>query len=136
MGEKEFLQGQTALVTGAATGIGRASALALAAAGADIAINYLDQPDKARKVADQVRQKFGVRAQTMPADVSSEAEVERLFATTIEAFGHLDILISNAGIQQDASFVEMNLKQWQKVIDVNLTGAFLCARAAVRQFLS
>jgi len=129
------LQGQAALVTGAATGIGRACAMALAEAGADVAVNYLDQPEKANEVVSEISRRFGVRSMALQADVSRESEVDRMVAETVEAQGRLDILVSNAGIQADATFAEMTLKQWQKVIDVNLTGAFLCARAAVREFL-
>jgi glucose 1-dehydrogenase len=129
------LQGQVALVTGAATGIGRACASALAEAGADIVVNYLDQPDQARQLAERIARQFGVRSIIVQADVSQEEEVERMFATAVETFGRLDILVSNAGIQMDAPFADMSLQQWQQVIDVNLTGAFLCARAAVRDFL-
>jgi len=129
------LKGQAALVTGGATGIGRACALALAEAGADVAVNYLDQPEQARSVADRIIARFGVRSIAVQADVGREEDVERLFAETMGAFGRLDVLVSNAGIQADAGFAEMSLQQWRQVIDVNLTGAFLCARAAVREFL-
>lgn len=134
MSDSTSLQGQRALVTGAATGIGRACALALAAAGAEVAINYLDQPEKAKSVVDRIAAQSG-RAIAVQADVTREAEVERMITETVTAFGSLDILISNAGIQADAPFAEMSLEQWQRVVDVNLTGAFLCARAAVREFL-
>jgi len=135
MPDPTSLHGQTALVTGAATGIGRACALALAAAGADVAVNYLDQPKKAESVVDRIAAQPGGRAVAVQADVTRESEVERMVAETVAAFGRLDILVSNAGIQADAPFAEMSLQQWQRVIDVNLTGAFFCARAAVREFL-
>jgi len=135
MPDATSLRGQTALVTGAATGIGRACAMALAAAGADVAVNFLDQPEKARAVVDRISEQSGVRAIAVQADVSLEADVERIFSRVAEEFGRLDILVSNAGIQADAPFAEMTLHQWRRVIDVNLTGAFLCARAAVREFL-
>ena len=135
MKDNRSLEGQSALVTGGATGIGRACALALAAAGADVAVNYLDQPDQAGQVVDQIIDETGVRSICVQGDVSAEEDVERLFATTTERLGRLDILISNAGIQADAGFAQMSLEQWRRVIDVNLTGAFLCARSAVRQFL-
>ena len=134
MQEKASLKGQTALVTGAATGIGRACAEALSAAGAAVAINYLDQPDRAEEVAGEIAARGG-RAVTVQADVSDEQEVERMLAVVEEEYGRLDILISNAGIQADAPFAEMSLAQWRQVLDVNLTGAFLCARGAVRRFL-
>ncbi|MEZ4599486.1 MAG: glucose 1-dehydrogenase [Syntrophotaleaceae bacterium] len=129
------LQGQAALVTGSSSGIGRACAEALAAAGADVAINYHHSAQQAREAADQISRQHGVKTVTIGADVSQEQDVERMFARTLEAFGHLDILVSNAGIQKDAPFADMTLEQWRKVIDVNLTGGFLCARAAAREFL-
>jgi len=129
------LKGQVALVTGGATGIGRACVLALARDGAEVIVNYLDQPEKARRVAEEAAGESGLRALTIQADISHEDEVERLFAESMGSLGRLDILVSNAGIQADASFASMSLQQWQKVIDVNLTGAFLCARSAVREFL-
>ena len=129
------LKGQKALVTGAATGIGRACVMALAASGADVAVNYLDQLEEANQVANQAVEKHGVQSLAIQADVSQESDVTRMFSEVASAFGRLDIVVSNAGIQADASFVDMKLDQWQKVLDVNLTGAFLCSRAAVRQFL-
>jgi len=135
MTNETSLHGQAALVTGAATGIGRACALALAAAGADVVVNYLDQPEKATEVVAEITGQFGVRSLAVQADISSETDVERLFAAAVKGFGRLDILVSNAGIQADAKFADMSLRKWQQVIDVNLTGAFLCARAAVREFL-
>ena len=135
MEKSTTLKGQKALVTGAATGIGRACVMALAASGAAVAVNYLDQPEKANQVAKQAAEEHGVQSLAVQADVSQESDVERMFSEVAGAFGRLDILVSNAGIQSDASFVDMTLDQWQKVLDVNLTGAFLCSRAAVRQFL-
>ncbi len=135
MSSTKSLQGQKALVTGAATGIGRACALALAASGASVAVNFLDQADQAREVVRQIDENYAVDSMTVQADVSQESDVEQMFSRIIAQWGRLDILISNAGIQSDARFAEMSLEQWQKVIDVNLTGAFLCARAALRQFL-
>jgi len=135
MHQERQLHGQAALVTGGTTGIGRACAEALAAAGADVCVNYHDHPDRAREVAATLAERFGVRARAVAGDVSCEADVEGMFATTVDALGRLDILVSNAGIQADSAFTDMSLQQWQRVIEVNLTGAFLCARAAVRQFL-
>lgn len=135
MNETASLIGQVALVTGAATGIGRSCALALAAAGADIAVNYLDQERRAQQVADLIRERGNVQVMMVQGDVSRESDVERMLAETTAELGRLDILVSNAGIQADAPLPEMSLADWQRVIDVNLTGAFLCARGAVRQFL-
>ena len=128
------LSGQTALVTGANSGIGRAVALALGQAGADVAVNYVVDPEAAEAVAAEIRQ-GGRRAIAIKADVSREEEVEAMFAQAVREFGTLHIAVCNAGLQRDAPFTEMTLEQWNKVIGVNLTGQFLCARAAVREFV-
>jgi glucose 1-dehydrogenase len=127
------LEGQPALVTGANSGIGRAVALGLAASGADVAINYVVNPAAAEEVAHDI-EASGRRAITIKADVSDEDEVESMFAQAIAHFGTLHIAVSNAGLQRDAPLHEMSLEQWNKVISVNLTGQFLCAREAVREF--
>lgn len=129
------LAGQVAIVTGAATGIGRESALALGAAGARVVINHLPGSEAA---AGQVRQEIEAldgTAMTFAADVTREEDVDRMVAETVRAFGTLHILVNNAGVQRGAKFQDMSLEAWRLVIDVNLTGQFLCARAAVRQFL-
>lgn len=127
------LVGQKAIVTGASSGLGKAVAIALGSAGADVVVNYAGSQDKAEDVAATINEAGG-RAIPIQADVSVESDVEDMFARTIEEFGTVDILVNNAGIQQDAPFDELTLDQWRKVIDVNLTGQFLCARAAVREF--
>jgi glucose 1-dehydrogenase len=129
----KLLSGQKALVTGANSGIGKAVALALAEAGADVAVNYVVNPEEAEAVAKTARG-FGVDARIYQADVSNEAEVEKMFADVVGDFGALDILVANAGLQRDASIANMTLEQWNKVLSVNLTGEFLCARAAIAQF--
>jgi glucose 1-dehydrogenase len=128
------LSGQTALVTGANSGIGRAVAIALGEAGADVVVNYVTNPEAAEAVAESIR-KHGRRAMTIRADVSSEAEVEAMFAQAVAELGTLHIVVCNAGLQRDAAFSQMTLQQWSTVIGVNLTGQFLCARAAVREFV-
>ena len=128
------LAGQTAIVTGASSGIGEAMARELAAAGAAVVVNYHRGSDEADVIVGDIVRADG-RAIAVKADVSREGDVRELFARTVEQFGTVDILVSNAGIQQDASLAEMTLAQWQKVIDVNLTGSFLCAREATREFL-
>lgn len=128
------LRNQVALVTGASSGIGRGCALALARAGAAVAVDYRSSPDDAKVVVAEI-ERAGGRAIALQADVSREAEVERLFSDTVARFGTVDILVANAGIQKDAPFKDLSLADWQRVIDVNLTGYFLCARAAVREFL-
>lgn len=122
------------MVTGASSGIGAAIAVALGAAGAKVAVNYLGSRRDAEAVAAQIAS-CGSHAICMPADVSREPQVRALFRDAIAALGSIDILVNNAGIQQDALLHEMSLTQWQKVIDVNLTGQFLCAREAVREFM-
>ena len=127
------LQGQVALVTGAASGIGRGIALALGAAGADVVVNYREGEEAAAEVARQIIAS-GSRALAARADVSREGEVAALFDRAVAHFGTVHVLINNAGLQRDAAFADMTLDQWNTVIGVNLTGQFLCARAAVREF--
>jgi len=127
------LHGQKAIVTGANSGIGRAIAIALGAAGADVVVNYRDGEDAAVEVVRQIAQS-GSRGLALRADVSREAEVKDLFQRAIDQLGTVDILVNNAGLQRDAPFEEMTLDQWNTVIAVNLTGQFLCAREAVREF--
>ena len=127
------LEGQPALVTGANSGIGRAVALGLAASGADVVINYIVDPEAAEDVAHQV-EALGRKAMTVKADVSSEEDVRSMFAKAIDQFGTLHIVVNNAGLQRDAPFHDMTLEKWNQVIGVNLTGQFLCAREAVREF--
>jgi len=128
------LVGQKALVTGANSGIGRAVALSLGEAGADVVVNYVAGEDTAEEVVQQVRA-FGVQACAHKADVSNENEVQQMFAAATARFGTIDILVANAGLQRDSPFPQMTLEQWNTVIGVNLTGQFLCAREAVREFL-
>lgn len=128
------LKNQKALVTGANSGIGEACALALGSAGADVAINYVSRPDEAERVAKIIRQ-GGTRAITFQADVSQENQVQAMFAEMLKEFGTIDILVNNAGLQRDSCFQDMTLEQWNTVIAINLTGQFLCAREAVREFL-
>lgn len=127
------LSRQRALVTGAATGIGAATALALAQAGAAVAVNYLDQADAAERLCDRI-QALGGQAVALQGDISWEDDVERLFHDVIDQFGGLDILVNNAGIERRSPVASMTLEVWNRVISVNLTGQFLCAREAVRQF--
>ena len=129
------LDQQVALITGASSGIGAGAAKALAAAGAAVVINYHSQAEPAEALARQINAEGG-RALALGAYVSNEADVERLFAQTLEAFGSLDILVANSGLQKDAPAVDMTLADWNQVIGVNLTGQFLCARAALRIFNS
>jgi glucose 1-dehydrogenase len=128
----KVLAGQKALVTGANSGIGQAAAIALGQAGADVVVNYVT--GEAQAVVDAIC-RAGAEAYAHKADVSQEDQVEDMFRHMVERFGTVDILVNNAGLQRDAAFHEMTLAQWDTVIGINLTGQFLCARAAVREFL-
>jgi glucose 1-dehydrogenase len=130
---RKVLAGQKALVTGASSGIGRGVALALGKAGADVVVNYVSSPEQAEEVVAEIRHEGG-NAYAHQADVSREDQVQAMFARMLEQFGTIDILVNNAGLQKDAPFEEMTLEQWNTVISVNLTGQFLCAREAVKEF--
>ncbi|MBF0318752.1 MAG: glucose 1-dehydrogenase [Nitrospirae bacterium] len=138
MSKRDFygkvLKGQTALVTGANSGIGKAIAIALGAAGAHVGVNYVVGEDEAGAVVNEIKHAGG-EATAIYADVSKEPDVLAMFKTLYEKYQTIDILVSNAGIQRDSSFVDMTLEMWNKVMDVNLTGQFLCCREAAREFL-
>ncbi|WP_329566643.1 SDR family oxidoreductase [Streptomyces sp. NBC_01361] len=130
----QLLKGQKAMVTGANSGIGRATAIGLARAGADVVVNYVAGREEAEKVVEEITA-LGVRAAAYEADVSKEDQVVAMVERMVQEFGTIDIMVANAGLQRDAPFTEMTLGQWQKVLDVNLTGQFLCAREATKEFL-
>jgi glucose 1-dehydrogenase len=134
MNKNGKLKGQAALVTGASSGIGKAVAIALANEGASVVVNCSSHPESGQAVADEITASGGT-AMVYQADVSKEEEVQAMFSEMYRAFGTIDILVSNSGIQKDSAFADMSLENWQRVIDVNLTGQFLCAREAVREFL-
>jgi glucose 1-dehydrogenase len=136
MASTRLLAGQRALVTGASSGIGMAIAQAFAQAGAAVGINHRDGgAERAAALASEIAARGG-RAIPVQGDVASEAQVAAMFDRFVEAFGGIDILVANAGIQRDATFERMSLEQWNEVIATNLTGQFLCGREAVRRFLS
>lgn len=128
-----ILKKQKAIVTGASSGIGKAVARSLGEAGADVVVNYLSDDDPVGDILESIRQN-GVEAHAYKADVSDERQVREMFAWCVDRMGTVDILVNNAGIQIDAPFDEMTLDQWNKVLEVNLTGQFLCCREAVREF--
>jgi glucose 1-dehydrogenase len=130
---QKLLNGQRALVTGANSGIGKGIAIALAHAGADVVVNYYTDEAAANGVVEEAA-RCGSRVYAHHADVSQEDQVREMFARMFDEFGTIDILVNNAGLQQDAPLEEMTLAQWNRVISVNLTGYFLCAREAVREF--
>jgi glucose 1-dehydrogenase len=128
------LAGQTALVTGANSGIGAGVAKSLGQAGANVVINYVTKPQDAEALVAEIKT-YGVDALAIQADVSKEEQVQAMFQQAVEHFGTVDILVNNAGLERNAPFHELTLEQWQFVIDVNLTGQFLCAREVIREFL-
>lgn len=127
------LNGQKALVTGASSGIGKAIAIALGHAGADVLVNYSSNEKEAKETVAEI-ERCGSRAIPWKADVSEEADVLKMFEAFEKEFGKLDILVNNAGLQKDAPIDEMTVEQWDRVINVNLRGQFLCAREAVKVF--
>lgn len=129
------LEGQIALVTGSSSGIGAGIAVAFAEAGATVIINY--HSDKSLTCAEEVLEKVkntGANGVIHQCNISEEGEVMKMFAEILSQFGTVDIVVTNAGIQQDAPFLDMTLEQWNAVISTNLTGQFLCAREAAREF--
>jgi glucose 1-dehydrogenase len=133
MHQIQRLKGQSALITGANSGIGQAIAIEMAKEGARVAINYISNETATQQMIDDIRS-FGGTAIGIKADVSKEEQVKAMFTQMIETFGTIDILVNNAGIQKDSSLVDMSLADWQLVLDINLTGQFLCAREAVKEF--
>ncbi len=131
--DDRYLTGTCALVTGASSGIGLEVARGLARVGAAVAINYRSHPEPAEALAAEVRAAGG-RAVAIGADVSKEEEVQRLFREAVNAIGRLDVVVANSGIQKDAAIADMTLADWQAVMDVDLTGQFLCCREAIRVF--
>ncbi len=128
-----ILEGQKALVTGANSGIGKSIAIYLGRAGADVAVNYVTHEEDALAVCEEIK-KSGSNAVAIKADVSKESEVLAMYQQMYKAFGTIDILVSNAGVQRDSALEKMTLDQWNAVIGINLTGQFLCAREAVKEF--
>ncbi|MYT21652.1 glucose 1-dehydrogenase [Streptomyces sp. SID7760] len=130
----QVLKGQKALVTGANSGIGKGTAIGLGRAGADVVVNYVAGQDAAQEVVREI-EGFGVRAYAHEGDVSQEDQVVDMVARMVREFGTIDIMVANAGLQRDAALTDMTMAQWSKVLDVNLTGQFLCAREAAKEFL-
>ena len=128
------LEGRTALVTGASRGIGRAIALALAEEGADVAVNYVSSEKPARQVVEQIHQ-MGRKAVLAQADVGDYPDTYRMAQDILREFGHLDILINNAGINSDKTFVKMDHASWRKVLGINLDGVFNCTKVLIDQMI-
>jgi glucose 1-dehydrogenase len=136
------LEGKNVLVTGGSSGIGQAIAVRFAEYGANVAINYLRQPEEAAETEEQVQscvakvKREGVRDVLVQGDVSNEDDVVRMVADAVEGLGGVDVLVNNAGIQISRPTEELSSEQFDRVLAVNLRGAFLCAREAIRHFLA
>ncbi|KQT17062.1 sugar dehydrogenase [Chryseobacterium sp. Leaf404] len=130
------LKNQIAIVTGASSGIGTGIAKSLAAAGATVIVNHSSEhsKDEAEEILKEIKNAGG-DGMVFQCDVSKEDEVKTMFSKTISEYGTVDILINNAGLQKDAEFTEMTVEDWDKVMNVNLKGQFLCAREAIKEFL-
>jgi len=131
--EQRLLEGQAALVTGGSSGIGAATCMAMARAGAAVAVNYFSGSDEADRMVAEIRGAGG-RAIAVRGDVSREADVAAMFEATAQAFGRIDIVVANAGIQKDAPVTAMTVEQWDAVLATNAKGQWLCAREAIRRF--
>lgn len=129
------LQGKTAVVTGAGTGIGQAIALAFAKEGASVVVDYVGDASVAEETLSKINA-MGGKSLGVAADVSNPDQVNELIQQTLAAFGKLDIFVNNAGIEKKFAFVDYPLEEWQKIVAVNLTGAFLCSQAAARQMIA
>ncbi len=134
MSSSASLDGQTALVTGGGRGIGRAIAIALAEAGAEVVVNYANSASAAEAVVEQISSAGG-SAYALKANVAVEAEVDGLIKAVLDRSGRLDVLVNNAGITRDGLLMRMKTEDWQAVIDLNLSGVFLCTRAVARPML-
>jgi glucose 1-dehydrogenase len=129
------LSGKAAIVTGAASGIGRAIALRLGRAGARVIVDYRGEPAEAEAVVAEI-ERAGGSALAVEADVALEADAERLVASAVERFGALDVLVNNAGVEEPHPFVDTPLEVWERILRVDLTGPFLCSRAAARAMIA
>ena len=130
----KLIEGKTAIVTGASRGIGKAIAISLAKEGAEVIINYSSSPENANKVVSEIND-FGGKAYPLQADISNENSVNELIKKVLEKHNKIDVLVNNAGITKDGLLMRMKTDDWQKVLDLNLSGVFYCTRAVSRQML-
>jgi glucose 1-dehydrogenase len=128
------LKGKVALVTGAATGIGKAIAMEMARRGASVVINYIGKPDPAQDAVNSIKRENGT-ALAIEADVSNSEQVSRMIAQTVSQLGHIDVLVNNAGIEKEVPFLELAEDDWDRIIAVDLKGPFLCTQAAAREMV-
>ena len=130
----KLIEGQIAIVTGASRGIGKAIAISLAKEGAEVIINYSSSLENANKVVSEIKA-FGGKAYALQADISNENSVNELIKTVLDKNNKIDVLVNNAGITKDGLLMRMKTDDWQKVLDLNLSGVFYCTRAVSRQML-
>ncbi len=134
MALSKLLEGQTAIITGASRGIGKAIAISLAKEGAEVIINYASSLENANQVVSEINS-FGGKAYALQADISNENSVNKLIKTVLDKNKKIDVLVNNAGITKDGLLMRMKTEDWQKVLDLNLSGVFYCTRAVSRQML-
>ena len=130
----KLLEGQTAVITGASRGIGKAIAISLAKEGAEVIVNYSSSLENANKVVSEINS-FGGKAYPLQADISNENSVNDFIKTVLDKNTKIDVLVNNAGITKDGLLMRMKTDDWQKVLDLNLSGVFYCTRAVSRQML-
>jgi glucose 1-dehydrogenase len=127
------LAGKVALVTGASSGIGKAIAIEMARQGASVVVNYIGKHDAADEVVKTIQQENGAEALAIEADVSKQSDVAAMVSQTLQKWGHIDVLVNNAGIEKESPFLEKSEEEWDLVINVNLKGPFLCTQLAARE---
>ena len=127
----QILKGKVAIITGSSRGIGRAIALCFAGAGCNVVVNYHHSKDKALEVAQEIEERIRGGSLVVKADVSQKDEVERMVAETINTFGKIDILVNNAGIAHHCNFLDLTLEDWNRIINVDLTGVFICSKVTL-----
>tara|TARA_Y100001968_G_scaffold304139_1_gene318893 strand:+ start:726 stop:1478 length:753 start_codon:yes stop_codon:yes gene_type:complete len=134
MSYSQLLENKTAIITGASRGIGKAIALALSKEGAEVIINHSSSPEQAEEVVNTIRSSGG-KAYSVQANIAEEASVNELIKTVLEKSSRIDVLVNNAGITRDGLLMRMKTDDWKSVIDLNLSGVFLCTKAVSRQML-
>lgn len=124
------------LVTGSSRGIGRSIIIEYAKRGLDVVINYHKNDEAAKELEKEIKEKYDVRVLTIKCDVSKEEEVEKMINKIVDEFGRLDILVNNAGVSRDTMFMDIRVKDFKRILDVNLIGAYLCSKYALKEMLN